>query len=183
MRTIRYDYAVGESLRSKQDVDLSVDEGVLSVPSGTVASIVEVGPTTLSLDLGSRLGGFTIDRAEVEKYFDRVPKNESLREANAVAVCPGRRVRVVRYDPNIGPNRGPGSPGHGGYETLVGQMGEIQTVFGDIKGIKTFKVNLEKGGQFVLGETELQVLESKTSEKPKLLEPDLHALRTVGYGF
>jgi hypothetical protein len=190
IRSPNVDFSIGENLRVKQDVDLAVDEGVLSVPAGTVGQVVEVSSDSISVDLGNKLGGFSLGRGEVTKYFDRITKEEArqamgtkpVTEANAVAVTPGRRVRVARYDPVIGPNRGPGSPGLGGYESLVGQLGEIQTVFGTIKGIKTYKVNLVQGGQFVLGETELQVL-GESTQKPELKPVDVVALRTLGFGY
>lgn len=167
------DYSIGEELMVREDVDVQVDEGVLSVPAGTRAKITNVEAQMISLDLGTKLGGFEMTREHVEKYFQRGQVRESIQEANALAVTPGRKIVVTSYDPTIGPNRGPNSPGHGGYQTLVGQQGEIVTVFGEINGIKTYKVSLVSGGQFVLGETEFDVL----SESVK---PNMDALRTLG---
>lgn len=167
------DYSIGEELTVREDVDVQVDEGVLSVPAGTRAKITNVESQMISLDLGTKLGGFEMTREHVEKYFSRGQVRESIQEANALAVTPGRKIVVTSYDPTVGPNRGPKSPGHGGYQSLVGQQGEIVTVFGEINGVKTYKVNLVSGGQFVLGETEFDVL----SESVK---PNVDALRTLG---
>lgn len=188
IRTPVLDYAIGENLRVRQDVDLNVDEGVMSVPAGTVGQVVEVSSDSISVHLGSKLGGFTIGRGEVSRFFDRITKEEAQRmskpvtEANALVVAPGRKVKVVKYDANIGPNRGPKSPGFGGYESLIGQVGEIQTIFGEIKGVKTYKVNLAQGGQFVLGETELAVL-SESVQEDTSAGINYQALRSLGFGY
>lgn len=169
------DLSIGEELVVREDVDVQVEEGVLSVPSGTKARITNVDSQMVSLDLGTKLGGFEMTREDVSKYFVRGQVKESVQvqEANPDSTTPGRRIVVTKYDPTIGPNRGPNSPGHGGYQTLVGQKGEIVTVFGVINGIKTYKVNLVSGGQFVLGETEFDILAES-------VQPDFNALRTLG---
>lgn len=180
------DYRVGESLVASQDVDLNVDEQIVSVAKHTPAKVVENDGINVTVDFGSALGKFAVPRSEIGKYFTRTRMESSQRskpnlsEANPTAVAPGRLVQITSYDPTIGPNRGPHSPGHGGYQTLVGQRGTLVTVFGVINGIKTYKVQLVHGGEFVFGETEFQVLESKNSaRKPELNE---RALAMLGYG-
>jgi hypothetical protein len=223
-------YAIGEQLRTRNDVDLQVDEGIISVPKGSLATVRENNSQQMLLDLGEGLGKFILDMPSVQKYFERASKTESvieqstakckcgavlnpgnksgkcgsctsainanrrgkredfqLIEANPTIATPGAYVEVTGYDPRIGNNRGPKSPGLGGYQTLVGLKGQVATIFGEINGVKTFKVQLERGGEFVLGETEFKVVtgigtqESKENQK-KLQECDVHALMSLGYG-
>lgn len=176
-RTPNYALSIGEELVVREDVDVQVEEGILSVPAGTRAKITNIDPQMVSLDLGQKLGGFEMTREHVEKYFSRGPQvKESIKEEfNDLGQTPGRRIVVTQYDPKIGPNRGPKSPGMGGYESLVGQKGEIQTVFGVINGVKTYRVNLVSGGQFILGETEFEVLNENVSPGA-----DMAALRSFG---
>lgn len=191
-------YAIGEQLRTKQDVDLGVDEGVVSVPQGTVATVRENNSQQVLLDLGESLGKFVMELSDVGKYFEKAPRTESatpnpgrrirLAEANPLVVAPGAYVQVTSYDPKIGPNRGPKSPGFGGYEQLIGKKGQLITVFGEINGVKTYKIQLEQGGEFVLGETEFQPIsgvgtqESTEGQPKKLQECDMTALMSLGYG-
>ena len=180
------DYRVGESLVASQDVDLSVDEQIVSVAKNTPARVVENDGINVTVDFGTTLGKFAVPRSEIGKYFSRTKmesegrRGSGLSEANPTAVAPGRLVQITRYDPTIGPNRGPHSPGHGGYQTLVGQRGTLVTVFGVINGIKTYKVQLVHGGEFVFGETEFSVLES--SDKKRRPELNERALAQLGYG-
>ena len=253
-------YKVGEHLKLTRDCDLSVDEGVLSVPAGSIAVVKECDQMNLTLDLGSALGGkYVLPVQEVSKYFEKHSVKESLDEvvrlyhhggtsegtdkqyspvrktgyqahspekksscpgcgatikgfgwrggdqckacatkgldpsksdkltkesigeSNPTVATPFRRVRVARYDPNIGTNRGPKSPGLGGYEVLVGQEGEVTSIYGQINGIKTYRVNLVQGGQFIFGETELVPLGESTVKKP-VKKLDESALMGVGYG-
>lgn len=175
------EYKIGERLSLVHGCDLSVDEGMISVPAGAVAVVKENNGINVTLDLGRELGGrYTLPKQEVTKYFERAgtKKTESLEEANPNVPVQGRRVRVSSYDANLGPNRGPKSPGFGGYESLVGQQGEVQSLFGEIKGVKTYRVNLVSGGQFIFGETELDFLGESVEKK----EIDYVALRGLGFG-
>lgn len=176
-------YKVGESLKLTQDCDLAVDEGMMSMPAGAIARVTANDGIHVVLDLGEELGGkFHLPKQEVVKYFERyTPVRESLDEANPTVATPGRRVRVARYDPVVGTNRGPKSPGLGGYNVLVGQEGEVTSIYGQISGIKTYRVNLVQGGQFVFGETELEWLGESESKRVKK-EIDPVALHALGYG-
>lgn len=190
-------YAIGEQLVSRQDVDLSVEEGVVSVPAGTLAKVERNDSQQILLDLGEQLGKFVMEISDVGKYFNRSSKVESatqdnrqvrLHESNPTVAAPGAYVEITGYDEKIGPNRGPKSPGHGGYATLVGKKGQLITVFGQINGIKTYKVQLEQGGEFVFGETEFKVItgvgtqESVEGSKKPLKECDTSALMGLGFG-
>lgn len=180
------EYRIGESLRTKQDVDLQVDEAVVTVPSGSVATIRRMhdGASNIVLDLGEALGGeYTIPMGDLTKYFERVPKTESavkarrsLSEANPTTATPGRLVQITSYDERIGPNRGPKSPGHGGYQSLIGQRGMMNTLFGMINGIKTYKIQLVSGGEFVFAETEFTVLNESA------VKMNMRALHALGFG-
>lgn len=190
-------YALGEQLRTRQDVDLQVGEGVISVPKGTIAKVEQNNSQELLLDLGESLGKFVLELSTVNTYFERAAKTESavgrnrrrvMQESNPLACAPGAYVEVTGYDPNIGPNRGPKSPGLGGYQTLVGKKGQLATVFGTINGVKTYKIQLEQGGEFVLGETEFKVIsgvgtqESVEGNGRHLQECDITALMGLGFG-
>jgi hypothetical protein len=191
-------YAKNESLRSTQDVDLQMDEGVVTVPKGTLARVEDHNSQQVLLNLGEQLGKFVLDLGVVGKYFEKVtPKTEALQvarrvrqqvsESNPLVATPGAYVEVTGYDPKIGPNRGPKSPGFGGYQTLVGQKGQIATLYNlNVPGVMTYKVQLEKGGEFILGDTEFKVIrgvgtqESVESNKPQ--EVDTTALMGLGFG-
>ena len=192
-------YAIGEELRTIQDVDLQVEEGVVSVAKGTIAKVEKNDSQQLLLNLGEQLGKFVLDLGVVGQFFERSPKIESaptkrklIREMrlseNPTTATPGAYIEVTGYDPRIGPNRGPKSPGFGGYQQLIGLRGQMNTLFGEINGVKTYKVQLEKGGEFVLGETEFKVIngvgtqESKADGKYVIQETDTHALMGLGYG-
>ena len=178
-------YGLGERLWVREDVDLSVDDGVVSVPRGTEAVVRDNDSQQLLLDLGEGIGKFILDTQNVSKYFERVTSvpqrsvGESIQESNPLAVAPGAYVQVTGFDPKVGTNRGPNSPGHGGYQTLVGQKGQLITVFGSINGVKTYKVQLAHGGEFVLGETEFQVVGNTGSQAESKV--DLQALRGLGF--
>ncbi len=190
-------YQIGEHLTVREDVDLQVENEVVSVPMGSKAVVRENNSQQLLVDLGEGLGSFVLDITTVGKYFERVAKTESVdhgrrlrmhEDGNPTVAAPGAYVKIMTYDPNIGSNRGPKSPGQGGYATLVGQKGQLVTVFGVINGVKTYKVQLEKGGEFVFGETEFQVIhgagtqESLEESAAVDRKPDLQALMAVGLG-
>lgn len=181
------DFRIGESLRLINNVDLTVDEGMISIPAGTIGKVVRKESMNVTVDLGHALGGqFDLPRQEVAKYFEKVTaaearQMESIGEANDLHPSPGRRVRVKSYDQNVGINRGPKSPGLGGYQVLVGQEGEVQSIYGLINGVKTYRVNLVQGGQFVFGETELEWLGESAVRKDRP-QIDEVALAGLGYG-
>ena len=189
-------YAIGENLVVSEDVDLQVENEIVSVTQGTKAVVRENNSQQLLLDLGEGLGNFVLDIGTVSKYFTRtkaesVEPNRRLRvheDGNPTVATPGAYVKITTYDPNIGSNRGPKSPGMGGYAMLVGQKGMIATIFGQINGVKTYKIQLEKGGEFVFGETEFEVIrgagtqESLEESAAADRKPDLQALMGVGLG-
>lgn len=189
-------YAIGEHLTTTGDVDLQVEESIVSVPAGTQAIVRENNSQQVLLDLGENLGQFVLEIGEVGKYFSRSKAESMIRdirvkisESNPLVATPGAYVEVTGYDPKIGPNRGPKSPGFGGYQTLVGQKGQIATIYNlNVPGIMTYKVQLENGGEFVLGNTEFKVIRgagTQESVDPNIIaskEPDIQALRSLGYG-
>lgn len=189
-------YAIGEQLRTRQDVDLQVGEGVVSVPKGSVAKVERNNSQELLLDLGESLGKFVLELTAVNTYFERAEKTESkgprnarrvMLESNPTIATPGAYVEITSYDANIGPNRGPKSPGMGGYATLVGQKGQIATIFGEIKGIKTYKIQLMQGGEFVFGETEFRVIRGVGTQESfqggqHRQDVDEQALMSLGLG-
>lgn len=181
-------YAVGEELRVREDVDLQVEQEIVSVPKGSAATVRENNSQHVLLDLGEGLGKFVMEIGKVNQYFERAPRTEStapnrrrVQESNPLVATPGAYVEITSYDPKIGPNRGPKSPGMGGYQTLIGQKGQIATLFNlNVPGVMTYKVQLEKGGEFIFGDTEFKVLPNAGSQRESV-EPDLQALRAVGY--
>ena len=189
-------YAIGEHLLASQDVDLQVEDSTLSVPRGSVAVVRENNSKQVLLDLGEGLGQFVIDLPVIDQYFTRQSKKESVNKnhrrvhENDLTATPGAYIEVTGYDPAVGNNRGPKSPGLGGYSTLIGQRGQLATLFGEINGIKTYKVQLQNGGEFVLGETEFRVITGVGTQKESIKESveesnnkvDFNALMALGFG-
>jgi uncharacterized protein (DUF779 family) len=191
-------YTKGESLVARTDVDLQVEDAVVSVPAGTKATVEQNNSQQLLLNLGEELGKFVIDLGVVEKYFDRPKVQAESREyerirpmteaGNPTVATPGAYVEITAYDPKIGPNRGPKSPGFGGYQTLIGQKGQIATLYNiNVPGIMTYKVQLEKGGEFIFGDTEFKVINNAGTQRESVdskprTDYDAHALMGLGYG-
>src|SRR5579863_7108619 len=70
-------FAIGEQLRSLSDVDLQTDEGVVSVSTGTIATVEENNSQQVVLNLGEGIGKFVLDMSTITQYFERASKNES----------------------------------------------------------------------------------------------------------
>lgn len=159
-------HAVGDYVRVVEDLDIPTEDVNIFVPEGTTARITNLTNEQVSLDFGPEVGGASVDRVTFNRHFGAYAQSpsESIRKSmleatfSAQDIYPGRIVQITSYDSTIGPNRGPKSPGHGGYATLVGQEGRIVTQWLNINGIRTFKVQLTRGGEFVFGETEFTVL-------------------------
>src|SRR5438552_1936549 len=161
---------VGNYYQIVKDLDLRFEDSSVLIPTGHVAKLVEISNDQITLDFGPQIGAAELPRNQIDSYIGvRIdgPRETTssimkrlIREEypGSLDFYPGRRIRVTSIDPAIGWNRGEKNPNFN-FDVLIGKEGLIQTIFGSIKGIKTYKVAFDQGGDFIIGETEMTVLE------------------------
>lgn len=163
-----HDFKVGSKYETIKDMDIQFEDTHVTVPSGTIIEVKGSDESNLMIDFGPQVGGGTLSKSSASKFLGReiLQQHESSMHKHVrkhlyteaeLNFYPGRRVRITRYDPTIGPNRGPKAPPFG-YGSLIGQEGLIQINWMLINGIQTYKVSLVQGGDFILGSTEMDVL-------------------------